>query len=166
MRITDLQIPVNPEYAWNLPPEAQGADYANPVELNNKLIEYANAQIRAAAHVVSRQRQRAEVKVALKAAEAELQRFRTDLLRQYPPPATDRKNNLLMEAYVHRMAFETGQLEALREREAACAELETSMERLDTMIESGKQVLFLIKDLVVNIQTHLAYRKHEYQMLR
>jgi predicted SprT family Zn-dependent metalloprotease len=156
-----LLVPTNPEYDWTLPPDRNDTDFVNPVELNNKLVTYANEQIRIVQRIITLQDATAAAKYRRRVTDAALAKLRNSLLELYPPPTADRKSNVLVEAYLHRVAHQANKsrewqaaLEAVDAAEAEVAEVEAQ-------VESAKQVYYLLKDLVVNVQTHLSYRKHE-----
>lgn len=160
--MVDFQIPVNPEYTWDLTPEEQ-ADYVNPVELNNKLIEFQNQHARVASKITADQRKRAELKVSLRDADNKLTRFRNKLLRLHPPPNNDRKTNILLESYVERLALDEGVEGQWEQVNFAVRTLESQIELLEADIESGKSITFMLRDFYENIKTHLAFRKHEWR---
>lgn len=158
-------IPVNPEYDWGETPESQ-ADYVNPVEAANKLMDYSNAYIEVTMRVVRNNASLAEARAHLKRVETDLARLRSGLLRLHPPGTADRKSNLLLEAYLDRIAFEAGQAEAYRDVEDALRVAEGAVDALERKIESGKQMAFMLKTLGEHVQTFLSFRKHEHNQLR
>lgn len=156
----EYTVPVNPEYDWSLTPQEQ-ADFVNPVELNNKLLDFQNEHARATLKVVACQKLRSKVKVALRSAENDLTKFRNRLLRQFPPSKDDRKTNVLLEAFIDRIAFEHGKEAELSQLLAVVTKLEDEQTILDGQIESGKTICYMLQDFYENIKTHLAFRKHE-----
>lgn len=163
--LNHLRIPVNPEYSWDVPPDLQDTAYVNPVELNNKLMQYANDAINITQYIVKQQRARTAEGIELKAMEQALLRFRNDLLGHHPPPTADRKSNQLLEAYIERIAFETGKSDELYRLTNAVSAQDAVLTTIESELESAKQVYFLLKELAVNIQTHLSFRKHEYNQI-
>lgn len=160
-----FRIPVNPDYSWDEAPEGQ-ADYVNPVEAANKLLDYSNAYVEITMRVVRSNAELVAARVAMRVAETALARFRSDLLRMFPPPTGDRKSNALLEAYLDRIAFEQGRETAYRALEDTHRTAQDTVDATERAIESGKQMAFMIKTLGEHIQTFLSFRKHEENQTR
>ncbi|TFH41901.1 MAG: hypothetical protein E4H01_14255 [Lysobacterales bacterium] len=160
-----FQIPVNPEYSWDEAPETQ-ADYVNPVEAANKLMDYSNAYVEVTMRIVRANSTLVEQRAALKEVETRYVRLRSRLLRQFPPPTADRKSNALLDAYLDRTAFEQNMGDDYQALEDECQAAKDAVEATERAIESGKQMAFLIKTLGEHIQTFLSFRKHEVNLMR
>lgn len=157
-----LKIPVNPDYNWDKAPEEQ-AEYANPVTLNNRIVELANATITVAEAIMVLQRQRGVCRSALKAAQDALEDFEQDLLVKYPPSTSATKSNRLVTTYIRTVAFQHGLQDQYRELRDRVRELELEDITLHTRLESLKTAQQGIESITVNIQTHLSYVKAERQ---
>jgi len=160
-----FKIPVNPEYSWDEAPETQ-ADYVNPVEAANKLLDYSNAYVEVTMRVVRNNAELVTARVAMREAETTLARLRSNLLRTFPPPTGDRKSNALLEAYLDRIAFEQGYETEYRLLEDNHRKAQDAVDAIERSIESGKQMAFMIKTLGEHIQTFLSFRKHEENQTR
>ncbi len=166
MSLNDLRIPVNPEYDWSRTPDDQPGDYVNPVELNNKVVQYTNALIELTDRIQGLQLRRAEERIDRKRAEARVAQLRQDILQRHPAPTADRKSNALLDAYVGRMAHETGLAKLLGDAEDHLARAEEAIERTDAELEACRQQTYMLKDAMEGIRTHLAVRKFEHQLGR
>jgi hypothetical protein len=102
-----LRIPTNPDYRFELAPSEQ-PEYGNPVTVNNKQLEFANAALAVAANIGRVQRTLAATKRELELAEARLEDFEYALLHQRPPTTADTKSNKLLQCYIRRIAQATG----------------------------------------------------------
>ena len=161
-----LQIPTNPEYDFGADPETQ-FDYANPVTLNNKLIEYANASIVVIRRLVTAQQEVAECKQELQALNAQIDDVEQEILSAYPPTTADTKTLKVLAAYIRRRATEDPDkahlyFTRLNDR----TELQARLLVLDAQIDNARQTFQLIKLLSDQVQTHLSFVKSEVKSAR
>jgi len=159
--LEDLKLPTNPEYQWDQP-EGQ-VEYANPVTLNNRVVELANASLKASQALVVYQKRRGEIRVQQQAATHALEDFEHDLLVQFPPPPNATKSNRLLQTYLRTVATHHGKAEAYAALRKAVREAEANELEATTRIEVLRTALQAIQTVADNVQTHLSYVKAEKQ---
>lgn len=158
-----LQVPINPNYDFEGDPSEQ-PDYANPVVLANKLVQYANGVLEAGKHVVILARKRERVRLDLKTAERELVAMRRDTLSRNPAPPSAAKNLALTDAYVYKCIEADGNADKWKALEAKIAKLQDEMEGLEKEEENLKYMQHTIRIASENITNKLSFTKHEAKM--
>jgi hypothetical protein len=160
MKLTDLHIPVNPEFDWSIPATEQ-LEYVNPVTLNNWTILLANYGLEVSQSIVGVNRKIRDRKKARAAAKHAFSDFQQDLLREYPPPALATKNLALTDAYIRNTAFVAGRQEEYNHLQIALSDADQALEHLDIELDNARQVWDTIKLMGIHIQTHLSFLKSD-----
>ena len=157
-----LRVPVRPDYDWQLTPGENGEDYVNPVELNNQITVYGNAQLELGAAMAAINRKRLEQRKRKRAIEAMLKRTDTQVFRDTGMKSTDKNSKALQQAFVEKKLMEMpAQFEAYR---TLHDELDTIIDRLDELEVEGDNVdqfIKVVKHASDNAQTHLSFIKEE-----
>jgi carbonic anhydrase len=161
MGLDNLKLPVNPTYKWD--GNEDQPEYVNPVTLNNRIIELANASLATSQLIVVNQTRRGAVRAQLKDAQDALLDFEQDLLVQFPAPPNATKSNRLVEVYIRTLATHHNKLDEYRKLRLAVRELEREEMVISTKLDTLKTALASIQTVGDNIQTHLSYVKSERQ---
>lgn len=161
MGLDNLKLPVNPTYKWD--GSEDQPEYVNPVTLNNRIIELANASLATSQLVVVQQTRRGLVRTQLKEAQDALLDFEQDLLVQFPPPPTATKSNRLVEIYLRTLATHHNKLDEYKQLRQAVRAFEREELAISTKLDTLKTALASIQTVGDNIQTHLSYVKSERQ---
>jgi hypothetical protein len=164
-RIKSLKTPVNPDYDFDADPSEQ-AEYVNPVTLAYKQTYLANYAADVTDALNGANRRLAEAKVDLKTAQHRLDDFESELLATYPAPTNERKSNKLLESYIRRMAFESGQKAQHQELIDTVRDIEATLELVQAEIENGRQTHNLLRLLSEQGRTVLAFTKWEEERAR
>jgi len=160
MKLSDLLVPVNPQFKWDADPTEQ-FDYVNPVTLYNKQISLANAALTVTQSHIQANTKIGTIKVALQEAQNALDDFEQDILRQFPPPPAQSKNLKLMESHVRTAAFQGGMADKLTELRNAVRKYEGELVTVKIDAENCMQMFQAIKLAGEHGQTHLSYVKDE-----
>lgn len=156
-----LKLPVNPAYKWDGPDDQP--EYANPVTLNNRIIELANASLTTAQAIVIYQKRRGELRNDLKAAQDALDDFEQELLVQFPPPPTATKSNRLVQTYLLTTATHHNKRDAYLALRDTVRRLEAQLETVGVKLDTMRTAQAAIQTVADNVQTHLSFVKSERQ---
>jgi len=162
-KILQLKVPVNPEYDFEQDPHDQ-AEYVNPVTLAHKQAYVMNYAVEVTAALTRINLRLADLKVQLRAAERAQEDFEAALLARFPAPAAERKSNKLLEAYITRLAFESGGQEIYGKLIAERRAREDELELATADLENARYVHQTLKLLSELGQTYLSFYKHEVRM--
>ena len=158
--VMSLHIPVNPDYDWDNDPAGQ-AEYVNPVILNNKLIQNANAFIMVSQKQFSLTPKLVEAKQEHREAVARRKEMEKTIISEGKPTTNDRKTILLLEAFISYQANVMG----LAEEYSMMQDTEESTKNLVEIIQgkmaANEQIIKAIDASTLGIQTHLSYVKSE-----
>ena len=160
--IRALLVPVNPGHDLRADPARQ-TEYVNPVTLNNMQVVYANKAIEVTEAIVANNRKLAALKARQAKAEGQLEDIERVILTEHPAPAADRKSNKLLEAYLERMAHETGRTAEIRAAREELRTIKNDMLLIEAEIDSGRQVWAMLRLVGEHGQTHLSFVKDEYK---
>lgn len=161
MKLQTFTIPTNPDYDFTSAPESQH-EYANPVTLNNKLVQLANAYLDITSVITKGLKHRADLKQQLEASQEILEDMELDILDKVPPTATsDTKTTRTIQAYIIRQLRETGLLEAYDAEKAHLRNLKQQQIQQDMQLEAARAVLNALELQSNMIQTHLSFVKNE-----
>ncbi len=155
-----IRIPINPEYDFDIAPSEQ-AEYANPVMLNNKLIQNANAHIAVSSMLNKLMQQLVGAKQDHREAETVKRDFEKQTIITGNPNSNDRKSTLLLEAFIQAETLSLGLVDDYLQIKKTEVETRNKLEVLQSKINANQQILGAIEASTVNIQTHLAYVKME-----
>jgi chaperonin cofactor prefoldin len=161
MKLDALKIPVNPEYSFSEAPEGQH-EYANPVTMNNKLVEMSNAYLDITAHMTRIIQQKKNIKAELTNTQNAMDDLEMDVLERTPPVATaDNRTARTIHAYIVRQLRETGKLgqwSAARDEER---QLQQQLSAVELQLEAARAALSALEMQGTIIQTHLSFVKNE-----
>lgn len=158
--LKSLLVPTNPDFDWDADPNSQ-PEYVNPVTLNNKEVEYANAAIHIAQKLVATNKEIARVKRALIAARHAQDDFEREVLLSFPAPPSATKSTKLLQAYLYKVTTENKQRKKMDELTKEVRELERELIGLEIQADTAHDVFQAIKLGGEHIQTHLSFVKSE-----
>lgn len=158
--LKSLVIPTNPDYKWELDPDEQ-PEYVNPVALNNREVQYANAAIRVAQRLVATNRHIAKSKQNLATARHALEDFERELLLAYPAPSSATKSTKLLQAYLYAAAIQHDKRETLNALVTEVRAIERDLISLEIEADMAHTAFQAIKLGGEHIQTHLSFVKNE-----
>lgn len=161
MKLQAFKIPTNPEYDFDKLPDGQH-EYVNPVTLNNKLVQLANAYLDVTGVVTKGLKTKADLKRELEEIQQAMEDLEMDVLDKTPPSTTnDTKTSRSIQAYIQRTLRETGAGDAYR---ACKLQLQTTKQQQieqDMQLDAARAVLNAIEMQSTIIQTHLSFVKNE-----
>lgn len=158
-------IPVNPDYDWEVDPTQQ-AEYVNPVVLNNLEIKLANDAYEVTEAILTLQGKVGQLETRLKKHVLELRVYESGLLSRDPPKSSDTKSTKLVEAYIWKLAIDSGEEEEYKTLLNTHAALLAKIDELQNAIEINRSKLNSIRLVGEHIQTHLSYIKSEMKSTR
>ena len=158
--MSQLQIPVNPDYDFDSD-EVEQAQYVNPVILNNKLIQNANAFIMVSEKQFSLIKALVEAKHLHREAEARRKDFEKQLIIRGQPNGNDRKTILLLEAFIVDQATSEGVIEEYAALQEAEKKTKKIVEIIQGKMSTNEQIIAAINASTLGIQTRLSYVKSE-----
>lgn len=159
-KVETLTIPVNSSYQWGHNPQLQ-AEYVNPVELNNRVIQLANVYTYITGQLSAASRQLGEAKKTLSDAEYELKDFTRRILKDHKPKSGDAQNNRMLDSYIYRVASEENLVEKLLELEKSVITAEKNVADCQIKVEVFRAELNNVELIGTHIQTHLSFVKAE-----
>lgn len=158
--MSSLHILVNPDYDFDVDPVDQ-AQYANPVILNNKLIQNANAFIMVSQKQYNLIKTLVEAKHKHREEEARRKDFEKALIISGKPNSNDRKTILLLEAFITQQAIEEKSLIAYTLLQQDEKQAKKVVETIQGKMSANEQIINAINASTLGIQTHLSYVKSE-----
>lgn len=158
--MSQLQIPVNSEYKFDLEPMEQ-AEYVNPVILNNKLIQNANAFILVSQKQYNLIKMLVQAKQEYREAEASRKDFEKALINSGKPNSNDRKTILLLEAFLVAEATSLDSLHEYVGLQKVEQVTKGAVENIQGKMSANEQIINAINASTLGIQTHLSYVKSE-----
>ena len=163
MKLSDLMIPTNPEYDWEVDPNTQ-FDFVNPVVLNNKLMQHANAAITVTQAIVTANRKLNDLESKRVLLETELEDLEQKVLAKQPPTPAEAKTLKQLGAYIIRMmeqADDPSDYARYLQVKDELSGMAKEMAEHRMSVDNGRQVFQMLKMLSEEIKTHLSFVKNE-----
>jgi len=160
----ELIVPANPTYDWATAEEQ--SEYVNPVTLNNREIQMANAAIVVTQQHIKVNRKIAEAKHWLQEAKHALEDFERDLLLRFPAPSTSTKSTKLLQVYVYSTATSQNLKSQYDALVTKVRELDRELLKWEAEADNCHMAFQAIKLAGEHIQTHLSFVKNEQKNAR